>query len=90
MVRKKKGWLSAPVGDETLMMSVENEGCTSLNEVGGWIWALLEQPRSLDEIAASVGGEFEVELEQARADAEHFLAEMEKMGAVEIDPVDAP
>jgi len=54
-----------------------------LNEVGSRIWELIDGRRSRDEIAAQIEQEFEVGLEQARADVAGFLSELAGKGMLE-------
>ena len=55
----------------------------SLNEVGGRIWALLEQGRTSEEISAALCTEYDVTAEEARRDVASFLASLAEAGAVE-------
>jgi hypothetical protein len=51
-----------------------------LNPVGSTVYALLDGAHSRDDIARAVAEEYEVPLEQARADVDRFLAELEDEG----------
>lgn len=44
-----------------------------LNAVGTLTWRLLEEPRTLDELAAAIETEFRVSRHKARLDADEFL-----------------
>ena len=61
IIRKSDGWLTAMVGNELVMMSVEQGSYIALNEVGSRIWTLIDAPQSLDEICGTLEREFEVE-----------------------------
>jgi len=86
MVRRTGTWLTVPMGDDLLMMSPEQENYVNLNEVGAWIWGLLETPRHLDEICGLLIEEFEVEPAEARATTETFLARLKSLEAVALVP----
>ena len=53
-----------------------------LNTTAERLWALLEEPRSADELARHLTIEFEIDARQARADVEAFLADMREQGTV--------
>jgi hypothetical protein len=54
-----------------------------LNEVGDWLWERLDGKRSLDDLAAALGAEFEVSEEQALKDAESFAHRLVEAGLAE-------
>lgn len=58
-----------PVGQTALEFS----GMITVNEAGLFIWNLLEQGKSEDEIIAALTEEYEVEPETARDDYRAFL-----------------
>lgn len=83
-IARKDGWLTAKVGDELVMMSVEKGLYIGLSEVGVRVWDLLETPRDLDSLISELMTEFDVSPEQCRADVQSFLDELEKRGAVTV------
>lgn len=58
-----------PVGQTALEFS----GMITVNEAGQFIWNLLEQGKSEDEIVSALTEEYEVEPETAREDYRAFL-----------------
>jgi hypothetical protein len=56
-----------------------------LNEVGGWMWDHLDG-RRLDELAAGLCAEFEVDAEQALRDAGSFVEQLVEAGLAEVSP----
>ena len=87
IVRKTGLWLSAKVGDELIMMSLERERYIGLSEVGARIWELVETPRSVDDLCACLVGEYDVAADRVRAETESFLRELAGCRAVEFDAV---
>jgi hypothetical protein len=85
MVRRTGDWLSAAVGEELVMMSVERGTYLGLNEMGRRIWDLIAEPRDVAEICRTLEREFEVTAETCRAEVEAFLQEMTQNGAVALD-----
>ena len=57
-----------------------------LNPVGIAVFSLLDGSRDLDTLAATIAGEFEIELDRAREDVAAFLAELRREGML----ADAP
>jgi hypothetical protein len=51
-----------------------------LNPVGITVFSLLDGSRNVDELAAKVAEEFDIQTEQARTDVAEFLAELEREG----------
>jgi len=68
--------VSAQVDESLIMMSVEQGMYFGLEGVGPRIWALLEQPRTVDEICAALMEEFEIDAEACRTDVLGFLHEL--------------
>ena len=51
-----------------------------LNLIGGMIWKLCDGSRSLDEIVATMAGEFDVSQEELGADVEAFVEDLVNRG----------
>ncbi len=86
IIRRRGDWLAAKVGDELVMMSAEKGNYIGLSEVGARIWELIETPRHVDAVCAQLQDEFDVTPDVCRADVETFLNELEKHGAIALDP----
>jgi hypothetical protein len=89
MIRRAGEWLSSMVGDELVMMNVQNGNYVTVTRVGARIWELLEQPRSMDDLCNSLMRDYDVTPEACRADVQHFLDEMAANGAVTLGPAPA-
>ena len=86
MVRRQGDWLSAKVGDELVMMSAEKGNYIGLSEVGARIWDIIETPNDIEAVCAQLQEEYEVAPETCRAEVDAFLEELEKHGAIALDP----
>ncbi len=73
VVARGAGQVSAEVDGETLPMSIERGKYYGMDSVGSYIWALLEQPRSVGAICDALTGSFEVERERLEVDVIAFL-----------------
>jgi hypothetical protein len=71
--------LLVPLGARVLDLN----GLMTLNETAAFIWALLGQERTLDEVIAAVAERFEVPSAVARADIQTFLADITRLGLLE-------
>jgi hypothetical protein len=67
------GLLSAAVGDELLMMSVERGKYYNLNPTGSRLWNLLASAATVDDLVAAVLTEYDVTPDTARKDILYFL-----------------
>lgn len=50
VVRNDKKFITSPIGDEIVMMSMESGNYIGINEVGAVIWNKLEQPMTIKEV----------------------------------------
>ena len=55
-----------------------------LNEVGARIWSLVDGKRSIAQIAEQIFLEYDIDKEQALADAMDFLTDLVKSGAIKL------
>ncbi|MEZ9821427.1 PqqD family protein [Shewanella sp. 10N.286.45.A1] len=66
----------APMGEELVMMDVEQGQYFGLNPIACAIWQLLETPRNIDDLVAALMQQFEVSEAQCRQDTEVFIKEL--------------
>lgn len=65
--------IDGELDDNQVMMHLENGKYFGLNPVGKRIWALLDQPKSFDEIISVLLSEFEIEENLCRKEVLEFL-----------------
>ena len=70
------------IGEESVLLDVSSGQYFGLNELGTKIIEGLMQSLSLDDILLGIVQEFDVGMDQARADAEKLLGELETAGLV--------
>jgi hypothetical protein len=73
----KKEFILRNIGGEYLLVPIgarvpNIDGLIVLNDTARYVWDLLEQGRSLDEMATAVTERFDVDYEQALADIQTF------------------
>ena len=78
--------LTALVDGETVMFSPEQGAYFGLDEIGSRVWELLEEPRSIDEVCATLHGEYEVDPETCRADVTALVEELREAKLVRDAP----
>ena len=77
------------VAGETLIVPIRGTvgdlaSIYSFNGTGTLIWKLLESPKTVAQLAASVAKEYEVDSAQAERDVASFVGEMKAVGLVEV------
>jgi hypothetical protein len=77
-------WLSADTGDGAVMMSPASSLYIGLSSTGGRIWELLETPRTLAQLCASLADEYQVTPDEVREDVRDFVAGLAERGAVSL------
>ena len=70
-------YISTKLDGEEVILHSESEQYFGLNEVGTRLWDSLEEPRTVDELVATIREDFDVSEEQSRRDVESFLADLE-------------
>ena len=79
---------SSVLGQETVLLNYELGNYYELNEVGGFIWSLLQNKKSLSvqEIQASVLEEFDVEPAVCEQELTTFLDNLLREKLITIEP----
>jgi len=83
--RPSKDVMYEYVGGEIVLLELATGVYYSLDGVGGRIWNLLVAGRTDEEIATSLIQEYEVSGEQAAADVNRILSDLERHRLVVID-----
>jgi hypothetical protein len=77
------------VAGETLIVPIRGKvgdlaSIYSFNGAGTLIWKLLDSPKTIAQLAASVAKEYEVGSAQAERDVASFVSEMKAVGLVDV------
>jgi len=78
----KSDFVLRNIGGECLLVPLgarvlDVDGIIVLNDTARYVWDLLEQGRSMEEMATAVTERFDVDYEQARVDIQTFLDSIE-------------
>lgn len=77
--------LSVELDGEIAILNLKSKLYFGLTDVGAFIWNLLETPTSLALLGKAVSEQFDVDIEPSTADAQRFLAELDRAGLIQID-----
>jgi hypothetical protein len=88
-VKKISAQASRVTRGEALVVMIEQRQLHRLNPVGSRVWELCDG-RSVASIVAAIVSEFEVEADVATRDVCEFLATLQGLGALEVEPAGAP
>jgi hypothetical protein len=85
---KKGEYVTRSIAGETVVVPVRGQvgdldAIYNLNEVGAFIWNLIDGRTSLSRIVEAVQAEFEVSFEEAEKDTQGFIAALEQAGMIE-------
>jgi hypothetical protein len=80
-----KSFVTRRIAGETILVPVTGDiadlnSVFTLNEVGSFIWELVDGRRSAQAIAEAVSAEFDVDLTRAGADVDELLTALEAKG----------
>lgn len=73
VVSRKVEILTSELGDELVMLDIETGFYHGLNEIGGHIWGLLQEPIAVADLYAHMLAEYEVEPEACQDELLAFL-----------------
>ena len=68
--------IAAQMDGETVMLSVTTGKYFALKGIGHFIWEVISQPTSIDEIVDAVSQRFDVDPAQAQNDCEKFVKDL--------------
>ncbi len=84
LVSRGAGLIEAQVDNEIVGLHVQNGTCYSFNPTATRIWQLIEQPRMLADICATLGAEFNVDPATCEADVRAMLDDLAADGLVKL------
>ena len=84
----KQCFVLRQVADATIVVpsgkaSLDFNGMITLNETGAFLWSLLENETTVDEMVEAMLADYEVDEATARAGIERFVAKLDSEGLLE-------
>jgi len=88
VMKRKDDFLLKHVGGQDFLVPLgakvmEMNCLITLNPTGRFVWDLLSEDRSLDDLAAEVAQQFDVDEDKARIDVKAFLDDIGRFGLIE-------
>ncbi|MDB5440165.1 MAG: PqqD family protein [Caulobacteraceae bacterium] len=83
-------WLSAAMGEESAMMSIETGNYVTLSRVGTRIWELLEAPIAAPALCDRLVAEYDVPADVCRVEVDQFLEDLRAANAIVVEPASSP
>jgi hypothetical protein len=84
VVIASKQQIASDLAGEVVILHLSKGEYYSLDEVGAYVWNLIQAPRSVEELRDAVVEEYEVEHDECERDIVALLEELEDVGLVEI------
>ncbi|MBU1050860.1 PqqD family protein [Candidatus Bipolaricaulota bacterium] len=87
-MKRKADFMMENVGGEYLLVPLGSQvmdinGIITLNDSGAYLWKLLEEEHTVDDLAAALAERFEVTPTQALTDVNVFLKQIGEVGMLE-------
>ncbi|MGA2531773.1 MAG: PqqD family protein [Candidatus Aminicenantales bacterium] len=87
-MKRKNDFLIQNIGGQDLLVPlgakvIDLNGIIVLNSTGRYIWELLAEHCSLDDLVAALEERFVVDSQRARIDVQAFVSEISKWDAIE-------
>jgi hypothetical protein len=79
-----KGNIVSDMGEEKVMLSINNGKYYNLGEMGGEIWDLLQEPIEVNHIVTSLMNSYQVEYTECEEQVISFLKHLVDEGLIEI------
>ena len=83
-IQRSQELLASNIGDEVVMMSIENSAYYGLDPVGSKIWEMISEPMRVSDLCEQLMERFDVSAEQCQADVLKFLNEMYDEGMLQV------
>lgn len=73
---------TAELDGEWVLLDLDSHSITKVNEMGGYIWELMENCPTISQLTDRIAAEFNADRLQVQADVEAFVAELIRVGLV--------
>lgn len=90
MISRNPSVLWTELDQQLVLLNLERNRYFEASGVGGVIWQLLEQPRSLAELVEHLVANYRVDAASCEADVRGFVDELSAAGLLQQEPADLP
>lgn len=84
-VGRKREMAVTQMDEEKVMLDIQKGVYYAMNSVGGRIWDLLEEPRSVDSLVSCLREEYDVDPDTCRDQVLAYLTQMQEEGLAIVD-----
>ncbi|MEH7380072.1 lasso peptide biosynthesis PqqD family chaperone [Bacillus sp. JJ1533] len=84
IISQSEGNIVSNMGEEKVMLSVQNGKYYNLGEIGGEIWDLIESPKSVNEVISSLVNEYDVIQTECEEEVLSFLEHLYNEKLIEL------
>jgi hypothetical protein len=84
-VRARQEQVSCDLGDEAVVLNLEDGAYYGLNEVAARVWKLVQEPRTVAEIRDSLMEVYEVNIDSCTQDLLILIAQLQEWKLIEIE-----
>ncbi len=78
------GQVSRELGDEAVILGLDESVYYGLNPVGARIWSLIQEPRRVSAVCETITAEYDVEPERCRRDVIGLLTDLAEQRLIEV------
>ena len=83
-IQRSPDLIASSIGEDTVLLSLQQNDYFGMNAVGSRIWEMLESPKPVTEICRVLQEEFSVSREECESDVLAFLNQMATDGLIKI------
>lgn len=84
IVSQNSSIIATDLNDEVMMMSIERGEYYAVEPVGAYIWHLIKEPTSIEEVCEKLMTEFKVDFETCQRDVYAFIKKLQSMEIVKL------
>jgi len=82
LYKRTENYEETILDNEWIILNTENQTIVKLNEIGGFCWSVLDQPKSFESIIQAFHEAYDVQDHPIENDIRQFLADLEEIGLV--------
>jgi hypothetical protein len=90
VVRASQEAVACEFGSGTALLDLRSNRYYSLNQVGAFVWELLQEPRPVSDIRDAIAARYHVDKMRCRADLEQLLKSLAAAGLVRLEHAPVP
>ena len=79
-----KEHIACGLGEESIILNFKDSAYYGLDEVGAYIWDLIQEPKTISEIEESILSKYDVEAKICKKDLTTLLEQLKEEGLIEI------